>query len=89
MRLLAYIEDEGHVVEIELALLFVELLELCCVVILTLLCYVCPHVSLLLGLLNICLCGVDVLIGLLCVLRGTLFEVRRYGSIHPLHPIAP
>lgn len=49
-RSFAYIENQWHITEIELVLLLVELLELRCVVVLTLLCYVCPHMSLLFSL---------------------------------------
>lgn len=42
-----HIENEGHVIKIELVLLLVVFLELSSVVILALLCYVCFYVSLL------------------------------------------
>lgn len=96
-----HIENDWHVIEIELVLLLVVLLQLGGVVVLALLCYVCSHMSLLFGLepneehnkqirqvhptvhthtpidphtyfFNIGFCGVDVLIGLLSVLRRTL-----------------
>lgn len=104
-----YIENERHIIKIELVLLLVVLLKLSSVVVLTLLRYVCSHMSLLFGLephiqhtgspsasnsplgitnhgkqslkcrcyplcylFNIRLCGIDILISLLCVLCCTL-----------------
>lgn len=48
--LFTYIENEWHITKIELVLLLVVLLKLSSVVVLTLLCYVCSHMSLLFGL---------------------------------------
>lgn len=49
-RFLTYIENEWHIVKVELVLFFVVLLQLRGVVVLTLLCYMRSHMSLLFGL---------------------------------------
>lgn len=49
-RLFTHIENERHVIKIELVLFLVILLKLSSVIVLTLLGYVCPHMSLLFGL---------------------------------------
>lgn len=49
-RFITYIENEWHIIKIELVLLLVVLLKLSSVVVLTLLCYMCSHMSLLFGL---------------------------------------
>lgn len=122
-RLFTHIENERHVIEIELVLFFVVLLKLSSVIVLTLLSYMCSHMSLLFGLkpqtqqtaspsasnstsrivnhskqslkcwyfsplsylFNICLCGIDILIGLLCILRCTFrFSPFSFKSLFTL-----